>query len=51
MTCSPYDQAVKELSQFAFLTLQKDLISALTEVEVKAACPTLITTNWCGLGL
>ena len=47
---SPYDKVVEELSQFAFLALQKDQL-VFTKVEVSAACPNLTPTNWHGLGL
>ena len=46
----PYYQVVKELSQFAFLALQKDQL-VFTLVEVKAAYPNLTPANWYGLGL
>ncbi|XP_065897563.1 protein NLRC5-like [Dysidea avara] len=46
----PYDQIVKELSQFAFLALQKDQL-VFTLAEVKAACPNFNPSNWYGLGL
>ena len=46
----PYDQVVKELSQFAFLALQKDQL-VFTLAEVKAECPNLTPANWYGLGL
>jgi len=46
----PYDQVVTELSQFAFLALQKDqLVFRLS--EVKAICPNFNPSNWYGLGL
>ena len=47
---APYDQVVKELSQFAFIALQKDQL-VFTLTEVKAKCPTLTPSNWYGLGL
>ena len=46
----PYDQLIKELSQFAFLALQKDQL-VFTLAEVKAECPNLTPANWYGLGL
>ena len=46
----PYDQVIKELSQFAFLALQKDQL-VFTLAEVKAGCPNLTPDNWDGLGL
>ena len=46
----PYDQVVKELSQFAFLALQKDQL-VFTLAEVKAEYPNLTPANWYGLGL
>ena len=46
----PYDQIVKELSQFAFLALQKDQL-VFTLAEVKAEYPSLTPANWYGLGL
>ena len=46
----PYDQIYKELSQFAFLALQKDEI-VFTLAEVKAECPNFTPANWFGLGL
>jgi len=46
----PYDQAVRELSQFAFLALQKDQL-VFTLAEIKATCPNLKPSNWYGLGL
>ena len=46
----PYGQVVKELSQFAFLALQKDQL-VFTVAEVKATCPNLTPANWYGLGL
>ena len=45
----PYDQVVKELSQFAFLALQKDQL-VFTLAEVKAEYPNLTPANWYGLG-
>ena len=47
---NPYDQVVKELSQFAFLALRKDHL-VFTLAEVKAECPNLTPANWDGLGL
>ena len=45
-----YDEVFKELSQFAFLALQKDqLVFSLS--EVKAEYPYLNPANWYGLGL
>ena len=46
----PYDQIVRELSQFAFLALQKDQL-VFTLAEIKATCPNLKPSNWYGLGL
>ena len=46
----PYDQVVKELSQFAFLALQKDQL-VFTLAEIKVTCPNLTPVNWYGLGL
>ena len=46
----PYDQVVKELSQFAFLALRKDQL-VFTLAEVNAECPNLTPANWYGLGL
>jgi len=46
----PYDQALKELSQFAFLALQKDQL-VFTLAEVKAVYPNLNPANWYVLGL
>ena len=46
----PYDQVVKELSQFAFLALQKDQL-VFTLSEVKAEYPNLTPDNWHRLGL
>ena len=46
----PYDQVVKELSQFAFLALQRDQL-VFTLAEIKATCPYLTPANWYGLGL
>ena len=46
----PYDQVFKELSQFAFLALQKDQL-VFTLAEVKAEYPNLTPANWYGLGL
>ena len=46
----PYDQVIKELSQFAFLALQKDQL-VFTLAELKAECPHLTPDNWDGLGL
>ena len=46
----PYNQVFKELSQFAFLTLQKDQL-VFTLAEVKATYPNLTPANWYGLGL
>ena len=46
----PYDQIIKELSQFAFLALQKDQL-VFTLAEVKAQYPNLTPANWYGLGL
>ena len=47
---APYDQVIKELSEFAFIALQKDQL-VFTLAEVKAKCPTLTPSNWYGLGL
>jgi len=46
----PYDQIIKELSQFAFLALQRDQL-VFTLTEVKEICPGLTPANWYGLGL
>ena len=46
----PYDQIYKELSQFAFLALQKDQLVFIL-AEVKAEYPNLTPANWYGLGL
>ena len=46
----PYGQVVKELSQFAFLALQRNQL-VFTVAEVKATCPNLTPANWYGLGL
>ena len=46
----PYDQVVKELSQFAFIALKKDQL-VFSVAEIKAACPTLTPSNWFGFGL
>ena len=46
----PYDQVIKELSQFAFLAVQKDQL-VFTKAEVKAECPNVTPANWYGLGL
>ena len=46
----PYNQAVKEMSQFAFLALQKDQL-VFTLAKVKAEYPHLNPANWYGLGL
>ena len=46
----PYDQILKELSQFAFFALRKDKL-VFTLAEVKAECPNLTPANWYGLGL
>ena len=46
----PYDQVFEELSQFAFLAVQKDQL-VFTLAEVKAECPNLNPSNWYGLGL
>ena len=46
----PYDQVAKELSQFAFLAVQKDQL-VFTLAEVNAECPNLTPANWYGLGL
>ena len=46
----PYDQVVKELSQFAFLALRKDQL-VFTLAEAKTECPNLTPANWYGLGL
>ena len=45
----PYDQVIKELSQFAFFALQKDQL-VFTLAELKAECPHLTLYNWGGLG-
>ena len=45
-----YDHVIKELSQFAFLALQKDQL-VFTLSEVRAQCPYLTPENWYGLGL
>ena len=45
---APYDQIIKELSQFAFIALQKDQL-VFTLAELKAKCPTLTPANWYGL--
>ena len=45
-----YNQAFKELSQFAFLALRKNQI-VFTLAEVKAECPNLTPGSWYGLGL
>ena len=46
----PFDHAVKELSQFAFLALQKDQL-VFTLAEVRAEYPNFTPANWYGLGL
>jgi len=46
----PYDRAIRELSQFAFLALQKDQL-VFTLAEIKATCPNLNPSNWYSLGL
>ena len=46
----PYDRMIEELSQFAFLSLQKDQL-VFTLAEVKAKCPNLTPVNCFGLGL
>ncbi|XP_065898093.1 protein NLRC3-like [Dysidea avara] len=46
----PYDQVVKELSQFAFLMLQKNQL-VFTLAEIRALCPSVTPANWYGLGL
>ena len=46
----PYDHVINELSQFAFLALQKNQL-VFTPSEAKAMCPNLTLTNWYGLGL
>ena len=46
----PYDKVVKELSQFAFLMLQKNQL-VFTLAEVRALCPSVTPANWYGLGL
>ena len=46
----PYCQVLKEVSQFAFLALQKDQL-VFTLAEVKAEYPNLTPANWYGLGL
>ena len=46
----PYDQVVKQLSQLAFLALQKDQL-VFTEIEVKATWPDFNPAKWYGLGL
>jgi len=46
----PYDKVVKELSQFAFLMLQKNQL-VFTLAEVRALCPSVTSANWYGLGL
>ena len=46
----PYDQAINELSQFAFIALQKDQL-VFTLAEVKAEYPNLTPANWYRLGL
>ena len=47
---SPYDQAIKELSQFAFLSLKEDQL-VFTLAEVTAKYPNLTPANWYRLGL
>ena len=47
---NPYNQVVKELSQFAFLALQKNQL-VFTLAEVKAEYPDFTPGNWYGLGL
>ena len=47
---SPYDKIIMELSQFAFLALQKDQL-VFTLAEVKEKYPNLTPANWYGLGL
>ena len=46
----PYDQVIKELSQFAFLSLQKNQL-VFTLAEITALCPSITPDNWYGLGL
>ena len=46
----PYDQAVKELSQFAFVALRKDKL-VFTVADIKVECPNLTPANWYKLGL
>ncbi|XP_065918812.1 protein NLRC3-like [Dysidea avara] len=46
----PYDQIVKELSQFAFHALQKNQV-AFTKTEVDASCPHLTLVSYYSLGL
>ena len=46
----PYDQMINELSQFAFLALQKDQL-VFTLAEIRAECPNLTPVNWYRLGL
>jgi len=47
---SPHAQVVKELAQFAFLSLQRDQL-VFTSEEIKAECPKLTPANWYGYGL
>ena len=46
----PHDQAIRELSQFAFLALEKDKL-VFTHAELKVACPNLTPAGWYKLGL
>ena len=46
----PYDQVIKELSQFAFLALQEDQL-VFTLAEVRAKYHNLTPDNWHRLGL
>ena len=46
----PYDQVVKELSQFAFLALQRNEL-VFTLAEIITTYPNLTPTNWFEVGL
>ena len=46
----PYDQVVKELSEFAFLALKEHQL-VFTMTEVKAKCSNVTPGYWYGLGL
>ena len=47
---SPQTEVIKELSEFAFVALQRDKL-VFTLSEVKAACPNVTPYNWYGYGL